>query len=92
METQENAAYQSPAANPDTSTLSIGNYLVMMIVAAIPIVGIIMLFVWAFGGTNQNRKNYARAGLIMMLIAIVLSFILSATGLFAFSNLLSSAA
>ena len=92
METQGNAVYQSPETKSDTSVLSLGNYLIMMIVTAIPIVGIVMLFVWAFGGTNQNRKNFARAELIMVLIAIVLSFILSAAGLFAFSSLLSSAA
>jgi hypothetical protein len=46
-----------------------------MIVLIIPIVGIVLYFVWAFGGTNLNRRNYCRASLLMMAIALVLSII-----------------
>ncbi|MDD4495870.1 MAG: zinc ribbon domain-containing protein [Eubacteriales bacterium] len=59
--------------------LSVGQYIVMMIVFAIPIVNIIMLFVWGFGDSvNPNKKNYCRAALIMAAIGIVLSILFSA--------------
>jgi uncharacterized membrane protein YhaH (DUF805 family) len=47
-----------------------------MIVLVVPILGIVLYFVWAFGtGGNLNRRNYCRASLIMMLVAIVVSII-----------------
>jgi len=53
--------------------LSVGNYLVMFLLMGIPFANMIVLFIWAFGnGVNQNRKNYARAMLILWLIAVVI--------------------
>jgi len=58
--------------------MTVGQYILMFIVLAIPLVNIIMLFVWAFGSNvNLNRKNYCRAALIMALIGIVLGIFLS---------------
>ncbi len=92
MEEQNNAyqpqPYQNPSALVDTSPLSIGNYLVMMIVGAIPLVGLVMMLIWAFSGnTNKNKQNYARALLIMMLIGVVLSAIFGASILAAAASL-----
>lgn len=73
-------SYQNPVTYEDNTPLSIGNYLVMMIVSAIPLVGLIMTLIWAFGSsTNKNKQNYARAMLILMLIGIVLSIIFGAS-------------
>lgn len=55
--------------------MSVGEWLITLIIFAIPCVGIIMMFVWAFGQGNQGRKNYARAALILTAIGIVLSVI-----------------
>jgi len=56
--------------------MTIGEWLITFIITAIPLVGIIMLFVWAFGGdTNPNKKTWAQAYLILMLIGIVLAII-----------------
>ena len=54
--------YQTPAAPANLSApLSVGGFLGTMIVMAIPIVNIIMLFVWGFGANaNLNRKNLCR--------------------------------
>ncbi|NLJ30908.1 MAG: hypothetical protein GX424_04805, partial [Clostridiales bacterium] len=46
---QQNNAYQTPAVYEDTAPLSVGNYIVMFLITAIPIVGLVMLFVWSFG-------------------------------------------
>ena len=53
--------------------MSVGDWLITFLITAIPIVGIVMLFVWAFG-TNDNttRATWAKANLIMILIMIAL--------------------
>lgn len=59
-------------------TVSLGDWIVTMILSSIPIVGIIMILVWAFGeGAKPSKKNFARALIIMTLIGIVLSIISS---------------
>lgn len=81
------APYQNPMAYEDTSPLSIGNYIIMMLISVIPIVNLVMLFVWGFGNSNRNKKNYARAQLIMMAIGVVLSIIFGASILAACASL-----
>lgn len=72
---QSNYQYVQP--NLD-APMTMGQYIVTFIITAIPIVGIIMLFVWAFGSNvNINKKNYSRAALIMAVIGIVLGIIFS---------------
>lgn len=79
IRTESYAYAQMPlSAGEDTSPLSVGQYLLMLIISGIPMVGLIMQLVWAFGGaTNVNRRNFARAGLILSLAAIVLAIIFS---------------
>lgn len=55
--------------------MSLGEWMLTLLVIAIPCVGIIMLFVWGFGDGNTSRKNFCRAALIYMLISVVLSII-----------------
>ncbi len=56
--------------------MSVGNWFVTILIMAIPVVGLIMLFVWAFGDmAPQSKRNWARAQLIWMLIAFVLIFL-----------------
>ncbi len=58
--------------------ITMGQYLLMFLIMAIPIAGIVMLFIWGFGSeTGPNKKNFARAYLIMMAIAIGISIVLS---------------
>ncbi len=53
--------------------VSTGDWIVTIIIAAIPIVNIIMLLVWAFGsGTNPSKANWAKAYLIFIAVLIVL--------------------
>lgn len=57
--------------------LSTKDWLITLIIAAIPIVNIIMMFVWGFGdGTNPNKANWAKAYLLFIAIAAVLYFLL----------------
>ncbi|NCC71966.1 MAG: hypothetical protein EOM06_01095 [Sphingobacteriia bacterium] len=55
-----------------------GDWVLTMLITAIPIVGIIMLFVWAFSsGTNPSKANWAKAALIWMVIGIVIVILFS---------------
>ncbi|MFZ1838844.1 MAG: hypothetical protein WAU20_08975, partial [Dokdonella sp.] len=56
--------------------MSLGDWIITMIVLSIPIVGFIMLFVWGFSSSaNPNKANFCKAALIFYLIAIVLFFL-----------------
>ncbi|MBE6724821.1 MAG: zinc ribbon domain-containing protein [Ruminococcaceae bacterium] len=72
---------QAPAADPLNAPLTTGNFFWMPVVLAIPVVGLIVLLVWAFSkSANLNRKHYARATLIWMLISLILVVIVTFAG------------
>lgn len=49
-----------------------GEWLVTLLISFIPLVGLIMLFVWAFGSnTNESKANWAKAVLIWFAIITV---------------------
>jgi hypothetical protein len=58
-------------------SISFGNWMGTMLLPFIPIIGIfiyiVMMFVWAFGSdTPKSKKNWARASLIISVVAIIL--------------------
>lgn len=54
--------------------MSVGDWVITLIITSLPLVGFIMLFVWGFGsGTNENKANYAKAALIIMVIGFILT-------------------
>lgn len=69
----------------DDNYISVGSWMLMMLVTAIPVIGWIMIFVWAFTGDNQSRKNYYRAILAWILVFVLLTVGLIATGVVASS-------
>lgn len=69
---------QPVGATVGVDLITMGQYLIMFLITAIPIAGIVMLFIWGFGSeTGPNKKNFARAYLIMMAIAIGLGILIS---------------
>lgn len=67
-----------PYGTPDTQPVSIGGWIGVMLLTCLPIVNLIMLFVWAFSSsTKKSLKNYARAALILALIGVVLVVVIS---------------
>ncbi len=53
--------------------VTLGEWMITLLLTYIPLVNIIMLFVWAFGSnTNPSKANWAKATLVWMLIGIVL--------------------
>jgi len=68
-------AYGMPPYGEDTSVMTTKDWIVTYLILMIPCVGWIMPFVWAFGSGNVNRRNWARAVLILVAIGAVLSLI-----------------
>ena len=59
--------------NDQAPVMRFGEWFVTILIASIPIIGQVMLFVWAFGGgNNPNKSNWAKAVLVWAAIAIVL--------------------
>lgn len=55
------------------SVVSLGDWLVTMLIMCIPLVNLIMLFIWGFGsGTPESKANWAKAQLVWMVIGIIL--------------------
>lgn len=66
METQQQA-----------NVMSVSDWVITILIAAIPLVGFVMLFIWAFGSNeNINKANWAKASLIWTAVVIVLSIFL----------------
>jgi len=75
MQQQQPSQQPFPGQVQPQGIVTLGDWLITLLIAAIPLVGFIMLFVWAFGGnTNINKANWAKATLIW--IAVVVSLYL----------------
>ena len=80
-------SYAAQQANPP---LSVGQYLGMYLLMCVPILNIVLLFMWAFGSAvNLNKKNYARAVLILFAVSVVIWIIFGGIFIGAMSNLMN---
>lgn len=74
METYENEKYRGM----DLTPLSPGQYALYIFLAGLPLIGIILLLVWAFSsGGNLHQRNWSRGMLLIVAIVygiIILSF------------------
>jgi len=67
---------QEEYAKGNKSVVSMGEWLITMLIMIIPVVNFIMLFVWAFGSNTQESKaNWAKAQLVWLVIGIILLFL-----------------
>ena len=63
--------------NPENEVITVGDWMVTMLLMCIPIVNLILLCVWAFGSDAPlSKRNWAKAQLIWTLIAVILSIVL----------------
>ena len=61
-----------PAYDPTTQVMSIGQYVGMFILSALPVVNLICWIVWLCSpNTNKNKKNFIWANIIMWVISVV---------------------
>jgi hypothetical protein len=76
--------------NQNNQIVKTGDWVLTLFICAIPLIGLIMLFVWAFsGGTNPSKANWAKACLIWLAIGFFLTVIIFALFGAAFSNIFS---
>ncbi|HHL3632260.1 hypothetical protein [Neisseria polysaccharea] len=61
--------------NDNAPVMTTGQWVLTMIVFMIPLVNIIMLFVWAFGSGNPNRANFCKAQLLIYLVGLLIGLI-----------------
>ncbi len=83
----EHPPYQAPIQQPYQNNrlqtdivpaISTGGWLGTLLLLMIPLVNLILLIVWAASGTeNPNRRNFARAYLVFMVIGIALAIVIS---------------
>ena len=75
-------AYTAPAsdvppAGSKYALITTGGFIGIMLLMCIPIIGQILMIVWACGGCRKlQKRNLARASLIIMVVALVISLIL----------------
>ena len=75
---QPRQTYTVPVSTPPAAQpVSTAYYFWMMLLFAVPVIGLIVCLVTAFSGEDASRKNFSRAALIWILVAIVLSIIVA---------------
>jgi len=75
--------------NEKLRILSVKDWAITIFISSLPLVGFIMLLIWAFdSNTNLNKQNYAKGSLLIMLIAvsIVLIFLFVFGGIAILAN------
>ena len=91
MESIQSPNYSASTSYPQNSTseMSVKDWMITLLIMAVPLVNIIMLFVWAFGDNyaKPSRSNWAKASLLWFVIIMGLYFLLAVTIFgFAFSS------
>jgi len=69
------------SGNSDTRPMTVNDWMLTLLVLAIPLVNIVMYLVWAFSSTgNVNRQNFCKASVywFMIILGIYLVFMLLA--------------
>lgn len=63
----------SVAVRPDdfAPVMSVWSYLGLFILSAIPVIGIILIIVFAIDSSNKNKSNYCRAMILMWVISVL---------------------
>ena len=69
--------------------ISLKDWSITLVIMMVPLVNIVMPFVWAFSGnTNPNKANFFKAWLLVTIISSVLVFLLFGSMIFSLiSNL-----
>lgn len=57
-----------------SQTVSVGDWLLTLLIGAIPLVNLVMLCVWAFGGgAPPSKANFAKATLLWLVLSVLLA-------------------
>ena len=63
-----------------SSELKVSDWLLTMLILVVPIVNLVMLFIWSFGSPDP-RRNFSRAYLIWIVISMGIGLILYTIGI-----------
>lgn len=59
-----------------SEVVSVKDWIITMLILMIPIVNLVMVFVWAFGGgSNPSKANYFKAMILVTVVGMVLWFL-----------------
>ncbi|MFP4242385.1 MAG: hypothetical protein ACLFQB_11165 [Chitinispirillaceae bacterium] len=68
MEQSQNQ-FQKPYGQPQGEVVSVKEWIVTILLLCIPVLNIILMFVWAFSNdVKRSKSNYFKAGLIMLAV------------------------
>ncbi len=71
--------------------MKLGEWVVTILITMIPLVNLVMLFVWSFSkGENPNKRNWARANLIWMGVSIIIAILIISSIVALFSAMVES--
>lgn len=63
------------SAEPTSQIMSYKEWALTIFISSLPLIGFIMLLVWAFGDdANIHKKNWAKGSLLLALIALIMVF------------------
>ena len=72
--------YQQPSNTgyyQSSSDMTVKDWLLTYLLCCIPIANIVLMFMWAFGNkAKPSKKTWARAGLILCLIVLVIEVLM----------------
>ena len=73
----QNVVVQQSQSATNYTPVTVGDWMLTYLLMCIPLVGLILLFVWAFGSnTPVSKANWAKATLLWMLIVTILYIII----------------
>lgn len=62
-------------SNSEYKPVSVANWIITFIVLGIPLLNVIMLIVWALGGTpHPSKKTFAQASFVLLGISVCITF------------------
>lgn len=74
--TWHNPIHNYKKENPQKAVFDMGSFLLLLFLLDLPIVGWILLIIYAIGSSNDNKTNYCRALIVYKLICFVLFLLL----------------
>ena len=75
QQTSTPSAYQSPAPASESKVVGTGWFFGMMLLFAIPVIGWLVCLITALAAKNENKKHFAKAMLIWLIIGLVLAVV-----------------
>lgn len=78
--TEEQVANKRVAENVEMApVMSVSSYVILLLLSAIPILGTILIIVFAIDSSNKNKSNYCRAIIVFWLIGALIVVLFGAS-------------